>query len=220
MERLNPLNDYLFLKIMGEPGDEEQCLAFLNAVLADSRQDPLRLVKIVENRSLSPEQLGSKAAVLDLRALAETDARKNIKVNVEVQLKDLRNMTERSLYYWAREYAAGIKEGEDYGELPRVVTVNIVNFDHVKLERFHTSFHLREDSRPEYVLTEMLEIHFLNMVRFRRLKGKGGGKSPLERWLTFFDERATEAELREAIGMEAAIGKARPAKLPDCKLQN
>ncbi|WP_411046624.1 hypothetical protein [Treponema primitia] len=23
-ERLNPLNDYLFLKMMGEPGDEDQ----------------------------------------------------------------------------------------------------------------------------------------------------------------------------------------------------
>jgi hypothetical protein len=30
VERLNPLNDYLFLKIMG---DEEQLLSFLNAVL-------------------------------------------------------------------------------------------------------------------------------------------------------------------------------------------
>jgi hypothetical protein len=40
MERFNPLNDYLFLKIMGEEGDEEQLLAFLNAVLADSRQTP------------------------------------------------------------------------------------------------------------------------------------------------------------------------------------
>ena len=33
MERLNPLNDFLFLKLMGEEGSEVQCLAFLNAVL-------------------------------------------------------------------------------------------------------------------------------------------------------------------------------------------
>ncbi|MDR2468730.1 MAG: hypothetical protein LBD22_07205 [Spirochaetaceae bacterium] len=36
MERLNPLNDYLFLKVMGEKGAEEQCLAFLNAVFEDT----------------------------------------------------------------------------------------------------------------------------------------------------------------------------------------
>jgi hypothetical protein len=33
MERYNLLNDYLFLKVMGEKGDEVQLLAFLNAVL-------------------------------------------------------------------------------------------------------------------------------------------------------------------------------------------
>jgi hypothetical protein len=32
MERLNPLNDFLFLKVMGEKGDEVQLLAFINAV--------------------------------------------------------------------------------------------------------------------------------------------------------------------------------------------
>jgi hypothetical protein len=30
-ERLNPLNDYLFMKYRSEKGDEEQLLAFLNA---------------------------------------------------------------------------------------------------------------------------------------------------------------------------------------------
>jgi len=31
--RLNPLNDFLFYKIMGEKGDEVQLLGFINAVL-------------------------------------------------------------------------------------------------------------------------------------------------------------------------------------------
>jgi hypothetical protein len=36
--RLNPLNDYLFMKYMGEEGDEEQIIAFLNAVFETNRQ--------------------------------------------------------------------------------------------------------------------------------------------------------------------------------------
>jgi predicted transposase/invertase (TIGR01784 family) len=207
VERFNPLNDYLFLKIMGEKGDEEQCLAFLNAVLSDSREKPLRLVKILENRSLSAESLGDKASVLDFRALAETDTEKNIRVNVEVQLKDLRNMTERTLYYWAREYIAGIKEGDDYGELPRVITINIVNFDHVKLDDFHTTFRLREDEHREYILTDVLEIHFLNMVKFRGKMIKDTGNI-LERWLIFFDERSGREALEEIMKIDGAIAKA------------
>jgi predicted transposase/invertase (TIGR01784 family) len=169
MERLNPLNDYLFLKVMGEKGDEEQRLAFLNAALADSNGKPLRLVKILENRSVSAENLGDKPVSFDFRAIGETDSQKNIRAEIEVQLKDLHNMTERTLYYWAREYAAGIKEGEDYGGLPRVIAINIVNFDHIKLEKFHTAFRLREDTRRDYVLTDVMEIHFVNMVKLESL---------------------------------------------------
>jgi predicted transposase/invertase (TIGR01784 family) len=161
---------------MGEKGDEEQCLAFLNAVLADSSEKPLRLVRILENRSVSAENLGDKSVAFDFRALGETDTRKNIKAEIEVQLKDLHNMTERTLYYWAREYVAGIKEGEDYGDLPRVITINIVNFDYVKLEKFHTTFRLREDVHHEYVLTDVMGIHFLNMVKFRRKTMKSSGR--------------------------------------------
>ena len=123
MERFNPLNDYLFLKVMGEKDAEEQCLAFLNAVLADSGDHPLRLIKILENRSISAENLGDKSVVFDFRAIGETDTQKNIKVEVEVQLKDFHNITERTLYYWAREYIGGIKEGDDYSALPRVITI-------------------------------------------------------------------------------------------------
>jgi predicted transposase/invertase (TIGR01784 family) len=207
MERLNPLNDYLFLKVMGEEGDEEQCIAFINAILADSSENPLRLVKILENRSISSENLGDKSVVLDFRALAETNIKKNIKVNIEVQLKDLRNMTERTLYYWAREYVSGIKEGEDYSELPRVITINIVDFDHVKLDNFHTAFRLREDTRRDYVLTDVLEIRFLNMVKFRKLESKDMNNA-LYRWLTYFDVKTPEQKLMEVIKMDTAIQKA------------
>jgi predicted transposase/invertase (TIGR01784 family) len=207
MERFNPLNDYLFLKIMGEPGDEVQCRGFLNAVLADSQEKPLRLVKILENRSLSAESLGDKASILDVRALAETDTEPTIKVNVEVQLKDLHNMTERTLYYWAKEYTAGIKEGEDYRELPRVLTINIVRFDHVKVDRVHTVFRLREDTDREYLLTEALAIHFVNMVKFRGKREKDS-RNNLERWLMFFDERTGREVLEEIMGIDPAIAQA------------
>ena len=41
MKRLNPLNDYIFQKLLGEKGDEEQLLSFLNAVLKRTGRDTL-----------------------------------------------------------------------------------------------------------------------------------------------------------------------------------
>jgi hypothetical protein len=48
-ERLNPLNDYLFMKYMGEKGDEEQLISFLNAVLQKVKFRRLQEKDIVNN---------------------------------------------------------------------------------------------------------------------------------------------------------------------------
>ena len=101
MKRLNPLNDYLFLKLMGEEGDEVQCLAFLNAVLGSKSNrtegsQPVRLIKILENRTFTAEVIGEKTSILDVRV--ETDTGE--KINIEVQLKDLHHMERRTLFYY------------------------------------------------------------------------------------------------------------------------
>jgi hypothetical protein len=54
-ERLNSLNDYIFLKIMDEKGDEEQLSAFINAVLGRTGKDAIASVEIIENRTITAE---------------------------------------------------------------------------------------------------------------------------------------------------------------------
>ena len=129
--RLDPLNDYLFYKIMGEKGSE-------------------------------------------------------------VQLRNNRNMDKRSLYYWSKEYSSSLKAGQNYNELPSVIAINIVNFDYPQVKElngvkpFHTCFHLREDQHRDLVLTDALEIHYLNMVQFRRYGRDKTLQDPLCRWLAWF----------------------------------
>jgi len=203
MERFNPLNDYLFLKLMGEEGDEEQCLAFLNAVLGSKNKNPVKLIKILENKTFSAEIIGEKSSILDVRA--ETDIGE--KINIEVQLKDMHNMEKRTLLHWGREFTKSISAGDDYKDLPKVITINIVNFDNIKLDDFHTCFHLWEDNHSDYLLTDVLEIHFINMVKFRKHKTRDIVNNPLERWLTFFDMTTPEKVLEEVINMDSAINK-------------
>jgi predicted transposase/invertase (TIGR01784 family) len=181
MERLNPLNDYLFLKLMGEEGDEEECLAFLNAVLGAKSKKPVRLIKILENETFTAEVIGDKTSILDVRV--ETDTGE--KINIEVQLKNFHNMEKRTLLHWGREFTKGISAGDDYKDLPKVITINIVNFDNIKLDDFHTCFHLWEDDHHDYLLTDVLEIHFINMVKFRKFKSKGIINNPLKGGLHF-----------------------------------
>jgi predicted transposase/invertase (TIGR01784 family) len=161
------------------------------------------LVTILENKTFSADIVGDKTSILDVRAITDKDE----KVNIEVQLKDFHNMEKRTLVHWSREYLQGIEAGDDYKILPKVITINIVNFDYIKLDEFHTSFHLREDKHREYIMTDVLEIHFLNMVKFRKHKIKNI-ENPLERWLTFFDINTPDKKLEEVIKMDTTIQKA------------
>ena len=57
MELLYPLNDYFFMKLMG---DEVQCLSFLNTVLGSKSKKPNNLMKILDNQSFTANVIGEK----------------------------------------------------------------------------------------------------------------------------------------------------------------
>jgi len=194
---------------MGEKGSEEQLLAFLNAVLGRAGNERLQSVEILEDRAITPDILGDKASVLDVRARTGDGAR----VNIEVQLRNVGDMDRRSLFYWSREYTKQIKAGEDCIGLPNVIAINIVDFEYVPSRDFHACFHLWEDAEKDLMLTDALEIRFIDMVKFRRLynnKARAGSffDNPLHRWATFFDKNSPEELIEEVVKMDAAIQKA------------
>jgi predicted transposase/invertase (TIGR01784 family) len=203
-ERLDPLNDYLFMKYMGEEGDEEQLMSFLRAVLRKTGKGNIVSVKILENRLMSAEIIGDKSCVLDVRAALDDGS----KVNIEVQLKDVKNMDRRSLFYWSKEYIENISSGENYDKIPNVISIIIVGAEFLKVNEFHASFHLREDTHKNYILTDALEMHFIDMIKFRRVKQKDILNNGLHRWLTFFDKKTDPETIKKIIEMDIAIRKA------------
>jgi len=203
LPRFNPLNDFLFFKVMGEKGDEPQLIGFLNAVLGRSGKEPIESVEILENTTFEKDRIDGKSCILDVLAILQDGT----KVNIEVQLSNERNMERRSLFYWSMVYSKSLKKGEDYRELPNVIAINIVDFDYLPGENFHACFHLREDADPSIILSPVLEIHFVNMVKWRRLREKDLAV-PLHRWLTWFDEKSPPELIEEVLSMDTAIKKA------------
>ena len=65
----------------GEKGDEEQLLAFINAVLKRPEKQ-LQFIEIIENKTIPADIIKGKSCVLDVRATLENGD----KVDVEVQL--------------------------------------------------------------------------------------------------------------------------------------
>jgi predicted transposase/invertase (TIGR01784 family) len=202
------LNDFLFYKIMGEKGDEVQLLGFLNAVLGKTGEDRFAAVKIIENKFLSPKVIGDKGSILDVRAVLQGKTR----VNIEVQVRNQHNMARRSLFYWSKEYTESLGRGQDYRKLPDVIAINIVNFDFPPVRNCHTRFHLREDLDRDLTLTDALEIHFLNMVQYRKQAGKKLLNDPLNRWMAWLNTKSPPDLIAEVLKMDRSI-KAAEKKL-------
>ena len=78
----------------------------------------------------------------------------------------------------------------------------------MSVDDFHTVFHLWEDSHKDCLLTDALEIHFIDVKKFNALPKKDIKNDSLHRWLTFFDQNISDDTLKELMDMDAAIYKA------------
>jgi predicted transposase/invertase (TIGR01784 family) len=205
MERLKPLNDFIFKKTFGEEETKDNLIALLNAILSKKDRDKLVTLEIVENKELTPELIEDKTGIIDVRAKTADGTQ----FEIEVQLTNQHNMDKRTVWYWGEMFSGGIKKGEDYKNLPKVITINIVDFEYIKIpDKFHTTFHLWEDEVKDYMLTDVVEIHFIEMEKFRKLKNKNLKDDKLQRWLSFFREDISEKELKELMDMDVDIRKA------------
>ena len=131
-----------------------------------------------------------------------------MQIDIEVQLNNQYNMDKRTLFYWGKLFLEGIKQGEDYIKLSKVITINILDFDYLDIAKFHSTYHLWEDNEADYLLTDLIEVHFIELPKFRRFDKKDLRGNPLHRWLKFFDKMLSEEELKELTEMDSAIKRA------------
>ena len=203
MQRLKPLNDFIFKKLFGEKDDEIILLSFLNAILSKTYTEPLTEIIIIENKELTKEMIEDKTGRIDVRAKTQNGEQ----IDIEVQLTDQNNMDKRTLFYWGKLFLEGIKQGEDYTNLKKVITINLVNFNYLETKDYHSSFHLWEDSEKDYLLSDVMEIHFIELPKFRKnkLENIKEGNKELNRWLSFLQQDISEERLEEIIKMDPAI---------------
>lgn len=202
MERLRPLNDFIFKKLFGEQENIHNLKSLLNAILnKDNTEEELVDLEILNEKELITDNIKDKKGIIDV--LAKT--KNGTQINIEVQLTDQDNMDKRTLFYWSRIYNRGIIKGEDYSNLNKVITINILDFNYIGLEKYHTTFTLRENEYNDYKLTDVLEIHFIEMPKFKNTPNKDLEKDRLQRWMMFLRNDLSEKELEVLVNMDKDI---------------
>ncbi|MBY0145175.1 Rpn family recombination-promoting nuclease/putative transposase [Neobacillus niacini] len=197
MNRLNPLNDFLFKKLFGDENDNELLIGLLNAILK------IDIVNItIENEKLNRFKKEEKLGVLDIKAKMTNGE----KINIEVQLLNQKNMIPRTLFYWSKLFVEDFESGCLYRELKKTVTINILGFklEELRNESFHSTYKIGE-ARSKNNLTDLLEIHFIEFPKFEEITYDLN--NPLHCWLLFLKEDLPESILKEVLMMDV-ISKA------------
>ncbi len=115
--------DYAFKRLFGVEGNEDILIGFLNAVLQSSIDEEITSLHL-DDPHLPREQKDDKLSILDLRATLNS----GIKINIEIQVRDKKDMIERSLFYWSGMYYSQMTQGMKYTELRPTICINIVDF--------------------------------------------------------------------------------------------
>lgn len=181
---LSPKVDFVFKKIFGNEKHPRILISFLNAVIK-----PTDLIKSVEikNTDIEKEYIEDKYSRLDIKAVTENKEH----INIEIQVKNEYNMIKRSLYYWSKMYEGQLTKGQDYDTLSRTICINILDFKYLKSENFHNCYRLKEKDTNEE-LTDVLELHFIEIPKLRRLENTEDVSDMLEAWITFIERPTSE----------------------------
>ena len=170
----------VFQILFGEVGSERITKDLLNTVL-DERVDD---VQLNENIVLRRDLPGDKMGIVDV--LAKINGQEYC--NIELQRIDKKDIIKRLLYYWAKQYTKGIKEGEDFKELKRTIAILIADFEIDSMNKldFHSKWKLTETENRKHILTEDIEIHIIELPKMYKKEARGQD-AKLKEWLYFLE---------------------------------
>lgn len=170
--------DIVFKKFFSENPDLLQ--SFISTML-DIPNKSIKKI-IILNSEVMPDFLDSKFSRMDLRLLADNDK----VINIEIQVKNEKDYSDRALFYWSKLYTAELQKGEVYQSLKKSITINILNFNMFKCPEYHSHFTVMEKDRHE-ILSDKCAIHFLELKKVNKRS-----KNKKELWLNLIDAETKE----------------------------
>ena len=175
MSNLKPTNDFVFKKLFGEEKNVDILKDLIQAILPE-----MKIARIVVNKDVSLERkmITDKLGILDVVATLNN----NTKINIEMQIENLHNTIERSVFYQSGLYQKSLTKGMQYTQIFKTIGIWIINYDVFKEGPFHEIARLKRDYE-NIILTDKYELHYIQLSKFKEKCKRISTK--LEQWLTF-----------------------------------
>ena len=198
-KEIDLLNEYLFPKVFGERGCEEETLHLINTITG----------KNFTSLSYVPNEMeglhkGNKKSNVDVLVLVNDGSI----INIEAQIKPQKSFHKRSHFYNSRIYSVLLKVGDDYEELPKTYMINILDFNLLQTEDYHSTLVLCE-KRSKQMIDDIMEIHYIELPKFRKelKKGKIDLNDPISRLTLLFNKNTSPNLIKQVINMDKSANK-------------
>ena len=183
--RLPLTSDYVFKRIFAREENNSMLKDFLEAILN------IHINKVeVKNPELTPNMADEKLGILDLKLDIDNEK----VVDVEMQVSNEHNIKERSSTYLSKLAAEQLKAKQNYKELKKIITINILKYNYLERNSYHSIAKMKyENTKPiEFVdkkeeeeATNTFEMHFIELPKFKEKNPDCNTK--LEQWLWLID---------------------------------
>ena len=174
-------NDYAFKRLLGSEENKPILQDLLQCILELS-SDEISGLELMD-KELTKEELSDKTGILDVKLRLKNGSI----IDIEIQSSWNVSFVKRTLFYWAKMYTSDFKAGESYDSLHKCITINIMAETFPLNNAVHSLYLLQEKEKHE-MLTDVLEIHFLDLQAAKREKEEGqeeSKRSKLINWLKF-----------------------------------
>ncbi len=183
---MSPKVDFAFKEIMN---NDKVRKGFISAVLNIPVNDIKKTV--LKNANLPKNHEDEKQGILDVYLTMNDDT----EIDIEIQLSYMATWAERSAFYVSKMLVEQPNINKVYSNFKKCIGINILDFNFIKeTERFHTIYHIREDSE-NIQFTDVMEWH---LIELPKLPTKEDG-TDLYDWIKFL-----KAENKEEFDMAAS----------------
>jgi len=192
--------DIIFKLLFGTENSIEILTDFLLSVLNLSPDEYDSIT--ISNPFLLQDYKGGKLGILDVKLRLKSGK----VLNIEIQVDSIPFMESRIVFYVSKLITEQIGESDQYDKIKRVISIIITDHKLIKdSEAFHHQFGLY-DIKNKVLLTDILEIHTLEIPKARKLfEGENAENPQLLNWMKFLDAK-TEEEL-EVLAQKSPVMK-------------
>ena len=197
MSKLRVKSDIVFKRIFAHKGNEEFLIQFLSALLKVN----ITSIDIMHDIHLEKDIEEDKLGILDVRAIID---KKEI-VNIEIQIKDLKNIVQRSTFYASKIVSNQLVQAEQYQNIKPVIAICILDYEFLPYEDYINDTKTVLSNHRDYEINPYVKYIYIELPKFRKSVKKYD--DIISQWLTFIDG-VNSRGLEEAMEKNEKVRKA------------